>query len=722
MQLASHVGSCLAKEQYVPPPRNETPEVNALPRCPVTEEKDGQEQNILSKFDEDVKKHAKLDTAALAELEKNKIAVGLFEKIKNQVTGFFDSLSELGRANDSPKNKFSVIAGTATTIAFWHIKNSPIFKDVVKTAMQSFHSCFTSVASVLFESNVDEVARTAFSGLCILSAALRATIPVMRQLATDSHDATAILVFTAAAFVLSCVYAATSFTNFLLASHDAIALPPKDSEVMKFLKSTYKNAKKEIQIFINNPKRAEAIASWAVNSIKEKLESVSNANFNGGVSTAREFLMLTGAVLSIVALKASAPVLLIAAGAANFFANLCDVIQGAHDCHIFNKKLNGLEEQKTKLESDLNKPDLSVMHKAIVTGHLKNIKTEIDKTRSDLRASGLRVVKGAVGALCSLASVGLGVLMQFCSITVPILPLIVTVVSLVAVIVLSSVGLARRKINKQDEGRETIEKKEAEQTLPVININNEAEIKVDIHRTDNNQEFLKFLNKYILVGFMARDFLSGNEDKTRNEMYEDLFSDEQREVLEKIVRSYKAGRIEKNLEEIKQVGHLKQKKLDFLQELMQLSDTTKLEEWTEKIKNEGKQEQVYEWLHKLTEPKDAEQLEEWKKEMENGEKQEQVDEWLKKLINGTDDRVRLWKEGKVKIEEGAEQELQQIEKKGLLKREKQLEQLEQQIAQYLKIKIEKSKAKDKRPQETTGAPATSPSSGVIPTHYEVLPL
>jgi hypothetical protein len=610
----------LGKQEYDPPPRAKTP---------MTQEEDGQKENILAKLDEKVNKYIKV-----AELQKSPAEVSSFEKIKIQVTWFFGLLSEMGREENS-KNKASVVAGTTTAVAV--------------------HSCFTNNVSDIFKSNVNDVVRTAFSGLCILSAALRATIPVMRQLATDSHDPIATTIFTGALFVLSCVYAATSFINFLLASQDAIALQPKNSEVMTFLRSTYENAREEIRKFLSKPEKAEAISNWAISKIEQKLESVRNITFNGGVNTARELLMLAGAVLSIVALKASVPVLLIAAGAVGVVANCCDVIQGVHNCYIFSKKLNSLEEKKTKLELGLNNPTLSPEQKTVVRALLSEIKDEIDKTRSGLRAHGLRVAKGALGMLCSIASIVTGVLATFFSITVPILPLVATVASLVAVSVLSSVALTRKKIEEQDADKEKLKYKAANEILPVVDIDNKTEI--PLIGTEK-----EFLNKYYLVGFVMRDFLRDN--KAHEEMYKVFFSNEQREILEKIVRSYKAGRAVKNLEARIQVRRLEQQKRRELR--------GKLEALQQPLgEGEG---------------------------LEAREKQ----------------KLELHRQIKT-IQGNAGQELIQLDEKERLEREEQLKQLEQEIAHFLQIKIDRPKAEDKRLQETTGASVTNPSSHINPT-------
>jgi hypothetical protein len=518
--------------------------------------------------------------------------------------------------------------------------------------MQSVHSFLANAASDLFKSNVDEVARTAFSGLCVLSAALRATIPVMRQFAMDSHDPGATLFFTGALFVLSCVYAATSFVNFLLAPHDAIALQPKNSKVMLSLQSTYKNARGKIDNFLKDPDKAKAIASWAAGKIEEKLQLVRNATVNGGLNTAREFFMLAGAVLSIIAVKASIPVLLIAAGAVSVVANFCDVIQGTRDCYIFNKKLNGLEEKNKKLELALKQGDLSENEKKIVNALGKEIKDEIEKTRSELRASGLRIAKGAVGMLCSISSIVTGVLATFFFVTVPILPLVATVVSLVAVIVLSSVALARRKINKQDKEIETIKKEATEKILSVVDADNKVEIP-SIAKDEI------FSNKYYLVRFMARDFIS--ENKAHYKMYEAIFSDEQRIILGNIVQSYKADRQAENLEERERVRRLEGEK---------------------RLEQRGK----LEVLHQLMQLDEGGRLK-WEKELEQQERHTQAD---------------------------AHQKLMQLDEMERLERKAQLTQLELQIAHYLKIKIDKPKAKDKPPQKTTRAPITSPSSPVDP--------
>jgi hypothetical protein len=662
------LSSSSANQKYKPLQRGETPVVTKTSSCPVSQEKDGKQVDILCEFDEKVKKHVELDA-----LGEGNIAVGRFEKIKLQVTYFFDSLSKLGRADNS-KNPPSVIAGIAAAIAYAFFSCDE---------MQSVHSFLANAASDLFKSNVDEVARTAFSGLCVLSAALRATIPVMRQFAMDSHDPGATLFFTGALFVLSCVYAATSFVNFLLAPHDAIALQPKNSKVMLSLQSTYKNARGKIDNFLKDPDKAKAIASWAAGKIEEKLERVRNATVNGVLNTAREFFMLAGAVLSIIAVKASIPVLLIAAGAVGVVANFCDVIQGARDCHIFNKKINGLEEKNKELELALKQGNLSENEKKIVNALVKEIQDEIDKARSELRASGLRIAKGAVGMLCSISSIVTGVLATFFSVTVPVLPLVATVVSLVAVIVLSSVGLARRKIKNEDKEREAIKKEATEEIFSAVNVDNKVE-------APSVAEDENFSNKYYLFRFVTYDFIS--ENKAHDQMYAAIFSDEQRIILGNIVQSYKAGREAENLEERKRVRRLEgkktceqQEKLYVLHQLMQLDEGGRIK-WKKELEEQGKTEQM-KVLQELMQLDEEGRLK-WKKELERQYGQTRTD---------------------------SQKALIQLDEKERLERKAQLAQLEQHIAAYLKIKIDKpSKAKNKLPQKTTRASITSPSSDVHP--------
>jgi hypothetical protein len=457
----------------------------APPPCPVVAVGESSvEMNILDDFESRASKQLGVDDPAKIDAKPE-----LFEKMKTGLNDFFVFLSKFGKAKNDTSPP-SILAGMVCGF----VVTATVF---VPTALQaigpSVHRIFNGAAA-LFDSNTDDAARMLFSGLCVVSAGLRAVNPVLNEVASDIHDPTAKIIFTTAQVVLSSIYVATSFISSLLAANDAVAGMPKKSEVLGKIKKSWEEFKQNINKFAKQDNKAELIKDWMLEQIQAQIDTMKNAGIRGGVTTTREVLMFAGAVLSLIALTASLPVLAITAGAVNLVANVCDIVHGALDLQNANGKLTSLKESKENLEQSLLRPDMPEDEAPRVKGLLKIVDREIGEIEKDRALAITRLVKGVLGSLFSISAIITGSLMLSASIAIPFLPVIATCLSLISVTVLGLANLLIRNRNARNKVQDGEEKGRAAEFI---------ENPVNLYGID--EDFLS--NRHVALPAMVKNYL-----------------------------------------------------------------------------------------------------------------------------------------------------------------------------------------------------------------------
>jgi hypothetical protein len=411
--------------------------------------------------------------AGIGDLDEKK-QEGIFDGVQTCFEKFFDGLSALGRDEKSPEST-SIVAGMATAIA-----GASLFTMLVPT----LHTVCSKFASV-FNSSTDEVARTVFSGLCIVSSGIRAALPISAEMARRANNQEEVLIFSIATVVMASVYLATSSISVLLASHSAILESPTTAKMALKLKKEIESTEKE-----QDSENFSEFASQSLQKIEEMLtgwKADASANL---LSFGKEFLLFSGAVLSIFSAiskfvpNLAIPFVSIIAGSISLFANVFELRQGMVEYRNQKAKLESLKKELNKEENP---------------SKAEEIKKQISKLESQLKVSIIRIAKGVLNVIVSVANIVLGILMTLSLLSPPAFFLasaILTAVSLASVLVLSAGSLVVRKMNnvgsagnapsaitaKNADGNDTDETKETESE-------NESIEEEDLNRSSLNQKF-----------------------------------------------------------------------------------------------------------------------------------------------------------------------------------------------------------------------------------------
>lgn len=397
---------------------NDDPNINTLfDRNPV-------ELNFEEYKAEARKKYKSVGIGDLDEEEQE----WFFDSVKTCYQNFLDGLSALGRDEKNPEST-SIVAGMANAIA-----GASFFTMLVPT-LNTVCSKFASV----FNSSTDEVVRTTFSGLCIVSSGIRAALPIATEMARRAKNHEEVCIFSIATVVMASVYLVTSSISVLLAGHGAILDSPKTAAMALKLKTEIEVAEKE-----ENSENFSEFAYQSLQKINEMLaewKANVSANF---LSFGKEFLLFSGAALSAFSAISkfvpglAIPFVSIITGSISLVANVFEVGQGIVEYRNQKNKLESLKKELSK-ERDQSK-------KAEIKKQIKNLENQ-------LKLSVIRIVKGVLNVLVSVASIVLGILMTASLLSPPVFLLasaIFTAVSLASVLVLSAGGLVVRKMNNAD--------------------------------------------------------------------------------------------------------------------------------------------------------------------------------------------------------------------------------------------------------------------------------
>lgn len=376
--------------------------------------------------------------AGIGDLDEEKQR-GFFDSVKTCYQNFFDGLSALGKDEKNPDST-SIVAGMATAIA-----GASLFTMLVPI-LNTVCSKFASV----FNSSTDEVARTIFSGLCIVSTGIRAAIPIAVEGARFSNNLRELLIFSIATVVMASVYLATSFVSMLLAGHSAILDSPTTGEMVQKLKTEIDEVKAEIEGLKTEieeiaktvgSKNCSQVASEGLQEITKMLAKWKAQISVNWLSFGKEFLLFSGAVLSAFSAiskfvpNIAIPFVSIITGAISLVANVFEVAQGLVEYRSQKAELESLREE-LKQETDPSKK--------------KEMAEQISKLENQLKVSVVRIVKGMLNVVLSIASIVLGILVTVSVFTQPVFLLagsILTAVSLASVLVLGVSGLVVRKMN-----------------------------------------------------------------------------------------------------------------------------------------------------------------------------------------------------------------------------------------------------------------------------------
>lgn len=350
---------------------------------------------------------------------------GFFDSVKTCYQNFFDGLSALGSDEKNPEST-SIVAGMATAIA-----GASLFTMLLPT-LNTVCSKFASV----FNSSTDEVARTIFSGLCIISTGIRAAIPIAAEMASRAKNQEEIVIFSIATVVMASVYLATSSISVLLAGHSAILDSPTTAEIAQKLKTEIGEVTK---------KYPSKVAHESLRNITEMLKEWKARISANRFSLGKDFVLFGGAALSAfsaiskfvssLAIPLPIPVITIITASISLVANVLEVGQGIVEYRSQKAKLESLRKELEK-KTDPSKQ--------------KETAEKIGKLEKQLTLSGIRIAKGVLNVVVSAISIVLGVLVITSLLSQPGLLLasaILATISLASVLVLSIAGLVVRKMN-----------------------------------------------------------------------------------------------------------------------------------------------------------------------------------------------------------------------------------------------------------------------------------
>lgn len=256
---------------------------------------------------------------------------------------------------------------------------------------------------------------------------------------------------------MASVYLVTSSISVLLASHHAIFNSPTTAAMAREVRKEADSFPGEI---IQGFSEAAKESLEKIDRMLTKWKANSWANL---LSLGKEFLLFSGAAISAVsALSKFAPVLTvpfvsIITGSISLIANVAELAQGIVE----------YRSQKAKLE-ELNSK----------TNPGAETQKEIEKLENQLKLSKVRIAKGALNVLISAANIVFGTLALFASFSMPIVPTILTAVSLTTVLILSVTSLVVRKANNATA---------AENTQPGANLHS-TDQDTDTNETESDEE------------------------------------------------------------------------------------------------------------------------------------------------------------------------------------------------------------------------------------------
>jgi hypothetical protein len=352
------------------------------------------------------------------------------QDLQESFAGFFGNLSNLGR-DEKSLTSLSIAEGLTCGL----ISLIPAVGQYAFSVMaQSVHKAYADLAT-FFGPNGDQIARKVFSGIVLVSAAVRTVFPMIKEALSSIEDPNIKFVSTVISFALAASHLLISTIAVAIATNNLPALISKNGEAVE-LKNNVEKIKEAIDYFFD--------------SVEIKLDELSEKGLVGWLGVVREWLMTSAAVIGLISVLPllvktvgtiiSAPAALIIGGSINLIAGIVELVQGCKEYRLLDRELKELKELQASELKDGKLPD---------SDELLERQAAIEAKEGALLASKVRIGKGVIGIVTSIASIVLGVLVIAVSINVPFLPAVITAISLLTVVAYVSVSIALTEMRKQ---------------------------------------------------------------------------------------------------------------------------------------------------------------------------------------------------------------------------------------------------------------------------------
>lgn len=406
------IAACQFEAKYSRSILHETPKaesliVNQIGSVPLPGNSSDDDKTALFEFGSSVQTFG-----AARKINQNGDAV---ETLKAGFADFCGNVSTIGGNENNAAIPTTPACNPVSTIfATGQFAVSPMTK-AIRDAFASF-----------FGPDANQAARIVFTGFVIASAALRAMFPMVKEALANVPDGGLKLAFTIVSFSLAAIHLLISTVTTVIVTNNAPAL---------FCESNDEVDSKSIL-----EKLGEGLVSL-FSKAEDKLLELSQQGLVAWLGTAREWLLTSAAVIGFLAVLPlliktvttiiSAPIAAIVGGSITLAASVLEAVQGSKEGKLLGEELQILEEKAG---------DSPTAEQAAA----------IDEKTRALLASNIRFAKGILGIFTSVASIVLGTLALAASISLPLLPAVLTAISLLSVVVYVSITFAFRDMRKQE--------------------------------------------------------------------------------------------------------------------------------------------------------------------------------------------------------------------------------------------------------------------------------
>lgn len=402
-------------------PGSRSAEANKKTSNPLSAGFVGTDTNILSKFEPSIQSGQISCDAAEASRNED-----MEQNPNNEFTEFRSRFSTLGKNENYSINSDMLPAAPCALTSTISEAGQFTFSAMAR----SVNEACTALAS-FFGPNANQVTRVVFSALSLASTMTRAVFPLVKDALSSVSDPGIKLALTLASFSLSAIHVLFSAVATAIATNNVPALFSRNSEAADF-KNKMEGVKNALHA--------------ALDKFAAKLAEINRKGLVGWLGVVREWLLTSAAVVGFISVLPllvktvgtiiSAPVAAIVGGSINLIAAIVELVQGSQEYRLLSEEL-----QKLKIKEG-----------GILTPAEKlQLEADIRAKTGALLASKIRIGKGVVGILTSVASIVLGTLTLAVSIAVPYLPAVLTTISLLGVVVYASVAIALRKMREQED-------------------------------------------------------------------------------------------------------------------------------------------------------------------------------------------------------------------------------------------------------------------------------
>ena len=217
-----------------------------------------------------------------------------------------------------------------------------------------------------------------------------------------------------------------------------------------------------------------------LDEIGEKLNALQKLGLVGALGAVREWLMLSSAVVSLLAILPvviktiapiiSIPIAAIGAGAINLVAAIIELVQGVTEYISLGIDLKRLKDSEAVMKKMENYSQ----------DELDKLIAKIKNKENELIASRVRIGKALCGIALSTASIVAGVFMITASVSVPVLPAILASLSVLTVAIYIVVTIAVRMDRLQEEA--------ALESPPQVSEDSSGPLLTDSEEAENESE------------------------------------------------------------------------------------------------------------------------------------------------------------------------------------------------------------------------------------------